>query len=124
MAGDPWTAMLRNAEFGANPTFTVAYENMEELKESVYSFYFAINYETWRDEIISTYLAFNEAYKGLEGIPMSRHDRLEDGVTRTQYANGVSILVNYNNEAASVEIGRSAVTVPGRSFIRIEGENR
>jgi hypothetical protein len=124
MAGDPWTAMLRNAEYGANPSFTVAAEHTEELKESVYSFYYAVNYETWRDEIIRSYLAFNEAYKGLEGVAMTRHDKLAPGLYRTQYANGVSILVNYNEEAAEAGIGRRTVTVAGRSFIRIEGEDR
>jgi hypothetical protein len=124
MSGDPWIVMLKNAEYGANPTFTVAYNNTEELKDGPYAFYYAVDYSTWRDTIISTYTAFNEVYKGLDSVEMTRHDELTDGVFRTQYANGVSILVNYNREAVEVSVDGARTNVGGLSFMRIEGGNR
>jgi hypothetical protein len=119
MKGDPRIAMLKNAEYGANPTFTVAHSNISELKDNAYAFYYAVDYATWRDIIIDSYLEFNNAYRGLEGVYMTRHDRIEDGVFRTQYANGVSILVNYNSEAVTVSVDGRNEVVEGISFKRV-----
>jgi hypothetical protein len=84
----------------------VAYQNTEELKDGAHSFYFAVDYTTWRDIIIDTYTRFNEVYKGLSHVPMERHDKLDEGIYLTTYANGVGILVDYNSgEFTRIEAG-------------------
>ena len=116
MEADVELALLRNIEFGANPAFTVAYANMESLKGGAYSFFFSVDYHAWYEIILDTYQRFNAVFADLTGVPMERHDRLEEGVYMTSYANGTRVIVNYNREAVSVEVEGRAVNVGPRSF--------
>ena len=116
MSFDPHLALLRNIEFGAAPSFVLAYGYIAELKGTPYSVFYSINYHAWRDIMLEMYHSFAQAYKGLANIPMERHDRLSEGVYMTSFANGARVLVNYNQGEAEVNVNGITLTIASRSF--------
>ncbi len=77
MAGDMRYEMLRILENGANPYFILVYRNTEKLKEdAILSKYFSISYKNWREDMVETYKALNEALSLVKSSPISNHEFL------------------------------------------------
>ena len=74
MEGDVDHALLKAVENGASLYFKLAYENINELKESkTYNKYFSVGYEVWRDEIVAKYNKVNELMKDLSSSLLDSH---------------------------------------------------
>ena len=74
MEGDVDYALLKSVENGASIFFKLAYENINELKESkTFNKYFSVGYEVWRDEIISKYNKVNDLMKDLGSSLLDTH---------------------------------------------------
>ena len=74
MAGDIRYEMLKILENGANPYFILVYRNSEKLKEDkTLSKYFAISYQNWKEDIIETYTALNNALSPVKSSLMTYH---------------------------------------------------
>jgi hypothetical protein len=72
--GDVDYSLLKAVENGASIYFTVAYENINELKESqTYNKYFSVGYEVWKDEIAEKYNKINDALKDLQTSLLDSH---------------------------------------------------
>jgi hypothetical protein len=116
MSLDPELALLMNAEYGASPAFIFAYNNIAELKDTPYSFFYSADYHAWEQLMVDMYHRFTEIYNGLANIPMKRHDRLTEGVYMTTFENDRRVLVNYNREARDVSMDGIVVTLAPRSI--------
>ncbi|PZD97102.1 hypothetical protein DNH61_04220 [Paenibacillus sambharensis] len=97
--------ILKCLEFGANVYFEWIYEPNYKVKDTEHSELYAVNYELWIDEAADIYREVNAILKNVRHEPITGHEQLEKGVYRTEYGNGMYIIVNYN---------RSAVTIDGR----------
>lgn len=74
MAGDIRYEMLKILENGANPYFLLVYRNSEKLKEDkTLSKYFSISYQNWKNDLIETYTALNEALSPVKNSLMTYH---------------------------------------------------
>ncbi len=74
MEGDVDYALLKTVENGGSLYFMLAYENINELKESeTYNKYFSVGYDVWRDEIIEKYKEVNDAMKDLQTALLDSH---------------------------------------------------
>jgi hypothetical protein len=105
--------MLKSLEYGSNLFFTVAYKNAKELKETPYSYYYTIDYPTWKQSIVEHYNKFNEVYGNLQDQAMVDHIKLDEQVYQTTYEDGTKIIVNYNEKSVTV----NDTTVEAKSFV-------
>ena len=60
------------------------------------------------------------ALKDVYGVTIVGHEKVADNVFKTTYANGISIYVNYSDEAVKVKGG----TVGATSYLQVKEGNR
>ncbi len=108
MADNMTNTILKSAECGANLHFTLSAQNTRELKETVYSNYFTIDFDTWKSDVITLYAKFNAVFASLQDKEITDHATAEglENVYITTYSNGTRVVVNYN---------RTDVTVDGKT---------
>ncbi len=108
MADNMTNTILKSAEYGANLHFTLSVQNTRELKETVYSNYFTIDFDTWKADVIAQYAKFNAVFATLQDKEITDHAAAEglENVFITTYSNGTKVVVNYN---------RTDVTVDGKT---------
>lgn len=99
--------ILKCLEYGAGVYFEWIHEPNYKVKDTDDNHLYAVNYELWIDEAADIYREVNAILKNVRHEPITNHEMLEDGVFRTEYGNGMFLIVNYN---------RSAVTVDGRTI--------
>ncbi len=88
---------LLSLETGALPYYTLAAAKSEVVKGTKYAELYSFNFEQWRDEIIDYYYEMYPIYRQIHGQKFLQHQILDDGVTKSTYENGLSIIVNYNS---------------------------
>lgn len=99
--------ILKCLEYGAGVHFEWIHEPNYKVKDTDDNDLYAVNYELWIDEAADIYREINAILKNVRNERIANHEKLDDGVFRTEYGNGMFIIVNYN---------RSAVTVDGRTI--------
>ncbi len=103
LAGDYDYTVLKTIENGATPYFVLSYENTSELKTNGLTQYYAIQFDIWYDEVVTTYNELNKVLKKVAGSVVTNHEFVGDRVVKVSYENGVSFLLNYNNYEVEVE---------------------
>lgn len=112
LADDMKLAVLKSAEYGANLHFTLSAKDTGELKDTVYSHYFTVDFDTWKQDAIDLYKKFDAVFADLQDQPIVGHEQVkieeddqvqtQTGIYITTYANGTKIVVNYNDTEAEV----------------------
>ncbi len=110
--------LLKYIETGTIPAFLWMYEENVMLKNTAYTSLNSTCYVQWLDKAVQTYQTVNEALAGCMDATMVAHDKLSAAVSRTVYSSGITVYVNYSGEAQTVD----GVTVPARSYLRVEKE--
>lgn len=111
-------SILKMIEYGAYPSFMVMGEDNFSLSDTPLENHFSLNFGDWREKILDVYGMVNGALSGVKGQAMSGHHVVAEGVCRTDYANGVSVWVNYNDEGYVTAEG---LTVPAGGYA-VEGQ--
>ena len=76
--GDTDYAILRAIENGAGIYFVLSYQNTAELKEDVFlSQHYSVQYDIWRDDVISYYNQLNGLLKDVQTKEIIAHQFLE-----------------------------------------------
>ena len=89
--------LLKALETGSGLHFVAAYRNRTKLKSSAQSAYYSVDYETLRDDMVSLYTAYRDAFAEIGSTKILRHRRLADQVYETVYAGGAAVTVNYGD---------------------------
>lgn len=113
MAGDPQTLLLESAEYGAGLNFTFMEKDTRVLKDTLFSCYTSSHYEPWKEEVIAMITRYQKEMAGLNRQAITGHERLNEDVAVTTYADGTQVYVNYSTR--DYKAGR--VTVPGRDYL-------
>lgn len=92
---------LKWIEYGYMPTFMLTYQNSDRLKDTAFDLLFSSEYDLWKTEIIEMGKEFNERLSAVYASEMVTHGK-QDGVARVVYANGVSVIINYNETDVTV----------------------
>lgn len=108
--------VLNMIEYGAAPHYVFTWENSSEMKKTALNRYYATTYNVWKEEAVRVYEQVNEALQHVSGAQMTNHEILEEGVRKVSYDNGVTIYLNYNEEAVKV----GTIEIPAGSY-RMEG---
>ncbi|AJY74315.1 DUF5696 domain-containing protein [Paenibacillus beijingensis] len=95
--------VLRSIETGSNVYFSWICEDPSVLKDTKYSYLFSSHYKQWFDEAVDAYKEVNAFLKQVRGQAITLHEKLAEGVFRTQYENGIKVTVNYNDKAVVID---------------------
>lgn len=109
--------ILKSAESGAGLYFTYIYEDTSVLQDGKYTKYYACNFDQWKEDTVELYNKFNENLGDTYNQYITNHEKVADGVYKTTYENGKSVLVNYNYE----NYNYNGTTVEGRNFAVVKG---
>ena len=118
LSGDYQTMLLECAEYGAGLNFTFMAENTRVLQDSVYSCYTSSGYTFWKDQVIPMIQRYQAEMSGLNRQRITGHERLEEEVAKTTYADGTAVYVNYG----SADYVADGVTVPARDYLVERGK--
>jgi hypothetical protein len=118
-ASDIRQAVLNAVETGSGLHFRWIAADPSVLKGTDFDYLLDVEYRRWRDVAIALYMEMNAALGPVQGALIEDHEKLCNGVYRTTYDNGYSVLVNYNYRDVYVE----GVTVAARGyFVETGGE--
>lgn len=86
-----------------------------------YQSLFSAKFSDWREEAARIAKQFQSGELAqLHGALITRHDKLSADVRRVTYDNGLTVYVNYSQEAAVFD----GLTIPARDYIVVEGVSR
>ena len=88
--------LLKAIETGSNLSFMLAYENTNVLLDTHNTEYFNTYYSNWRTNIISMNNELNKT--GIYESRLVGHKYITDKVVEVKYENGLTILINYDND--------------------------
>ena len=113
--GDYDYSVLKAIENGANLYFILSKQNTSELKQfEVFSRYYAIGFDIWKEDLISTYNNFNSVMKKVKYSYITHHETLDTRVVKVVYDNGVGFILNYKTHPVEVD----GQTVEAMNFIQ------
>ncbi len=95
--------VLQAAELGAYPKFTVSWEKEDMLKNSDYTGFYCVSYEKLKDRIKSVSDECEALWEEIGTTEIAGHTIVGENVFKTEYANGVSVIVNYNRYPVTLE---------------------
>jgi len=95
---------LKAIEYGAVPAFTLTAESSRTLMDTKTRGLFASRFSQWKEKLVREYEAFNRL-ADIADQPMIGHAKRADGVFATKYANGTTVVVDYNAKSFRVEKG-------------------
>ncbi|MCS7201713.1 MAG: DUF5696 domain-containing protein [Dictyoglomus sp.] len=87
---------LRMVEYGALPYYLLIYEDSSLFRKSFYNEMLSSYYKDWFKKAVEEYKKIEDLYKSTVNVPIKIHEKLEEGLYRTVYENGVEVVVNYN----------------------------
>lgn len=97
--------LLQALELGSDLKFTVTAESLDQLKYTDHAEYLSRQYELVKDDIKALYDEYEEAFSKINCMEIANHEALADGVFETTYANGVKVIVNYNQHTSVCDEG-------------------
>lgn len=100
---DPRIEFLRALEYGALPSFELTYEDPVLLKRTMVDDLFSSKAADWLDRSVEEYTQVADVLSQVSYESITSHEMLQSGVYSTTYANGIQVIVNYNETAVTAE---------------------
>lgn len=97
------TAILKAVESGISLNYTFGVRNVDKLTGTAYSGMSYISYDLWLEEAAENFSEVSEYLKDVSDQKIIGHERVENGVYRTLFANGISAVVNYTDRGIVVD---------------------
>lgn len=101
LSNDLTKTKLEWIEYGYMPTFMLTYQNSDQLKNTEFNLLFSSEYALWKEEITAIGAEFSEKLAGVYDRAMVSHQK-QDGVATVKYADGTTVLINYNDTDVTV----------------------
>ncbi|QJD84654.1 hypothetical protein HH215_16675 [Cohnella herbarum] len=95
---------LKAIEYGAVPAFTLTAESSRTLMDTKTWGLFASRFSQWKEKLVREYEEFNRL-ADISDQPMIGHAKRAEGIFATKYANGITVVVDYNAKSFRVEKG-------------------
>ena len=99
---DSRETFLKALETGVNLKYTFGARNTDKLGETGSDLYY-IDYSNWLDEAVNNYTQVSGYLSKVSNQAVVSHEKLQSGVYRTVFANGIGVIVNYTDEAVTVD---------------------
>lgn len=94
---DSTTSFLKSVETGIELQFDGMYENSAILGNTRYSKLFSTTFNLWEKDAANKYKQYYPLLEKIYDQKIVMHKLLEEGVYKTTYSNGISVIVNYND---------------------------
>lgn len=112
-AGNPETTYLAGVETGSELLYLGIYEQASVLFDTEFDHLYGSTYTLWVDQAIAQYKAYMPVLEQIHDQEITEHGELDDGVYMTGYANGVQVVVNYNDADVTI----NGKTIPAGGFL-------
>ena len=80
-------------------------QNFDRVEDTYLQGIYNSNYRDWQEEAAGYYARLSGLYAQVKGRAIVNHTQPADGVARVDYADGVTVVVNYGKEAYAGELG-------------------
>lgn len=100
---NPMQYVLKSLEYGSGVSFKWIYEPNHKVKDTEFDYLYAVNYELWIKQAAEMYKEVNEVLAQVQNQRITGHKKLADGVYKTDYENGIYVIVNYNRSAVQAD---------------------
>ncbi len=117
---NPREQALRAIEYGAMPSYYLTFDQPSKLERTLVDDVVSSAYEDWAAPSVEQYRQAAAALGRVQGQFITGHGRIGPDLYRTEYGNGVRIIVNYGNQAAKAD----GVDVPAGGFAVATGHGR
>ena len=114
---DSQTTYLKCVEAGVELLWDGIYEDSAQLRDTNYDDLYGSTYTLWKEDAAGKYKEYQPLLKKIYDQKITAHSEVAFNVTKTVYENGISVYVNYSDNAVTV----NGVKVPARSFTYKEG---
>ena len=111
-SGNTDESILNAAAYGAGLSFSLMKESPFTLQKTLYTEYYASDYDVWKDKIFDIYNRFNSELGHTYGQTIEGFERLSADVSKTVYADGTEVYVNYGY----YDFDASGITIPARDY--------
>ncbi len=105
LSADAHTQFLYAAETGASLQYVFNSQNFDRVEDTYLQGIYNSNYRDWQEEAAGYYARLSGLYAQVKGRAIVNHTQPADGVARVDYADGVTVVVNYGKEAYAGELG-------------------
>lgn len=95
-------SMLKAIETGCLPKYTFIHGNTSVLIGTQYSDLFNVRISDWYDQVVTEYKENKNFYDKISGSEIILHKKVQENVYYTEYENGISVTVNYNDKPVVV----------------------
>ena len=111
--GNEQEELLESAEYGAGLSFSLMRETAFALQKTLYTEYYASDFEAWHDRMMAIYNRYNSELGHVFNQEMVGHEKLTSELSCTEYEDGTKVYVNYSFTDAETPDG---VKVPARDY--------
>lgn len=115
ICGNDTEEILKSAEYGAGLYFTFMKASSFDTQKTLYTAYYGANFDSWKDDAIAIYQRYNSELGGVFNEEMTDHENLTDTISKTVYADGTTVYVNYGYTDENIE----GHNVPARDYLTV-----
>lgn len=101
--GDHALSVLTALETGSSLQYTWIARNSDAINKTQYNTLYSAGYTRWIDDAAAAYQDIAPFMKKVADQPIVGHETLQNKVRKTTYKNGLSVIVNYSDEAVEAE---------------------
>lgn len=112
-SGNPEVTYLAGVETGSELLYVGIYEDSSALFDTDYDYLYGSSYKLWMTQALGYYKEYMPLLEKVHDQEITQHGKLDDMVYLTGYANGVQVVVNYNDYDVEID----GVTVKAGSFV-------
>ena len=116
---DLFDSLLSAVESGVSPTFSVCNSYEDDFSGTNENTYYSSVYSGVKQDIISVSQSTSDFYEAISGAVLISHKILSNGITESNFSNGVSVIVNRTDSDKTVN--GNNVKANSFSFIKKEG---
>lgn len=117
MSGDYRIAFLKALETGSGLCFRWSYRPAPTRRSTEAGDLYSLHYTGWIESALGMYREAQSVLSEIAGRKIIQHEKLADGVYRTTYDDCGAVVVNYNNDSATVD----GLSVSGRGYLWLKG---
>lgn len=111
--------LLRLVDFGVYPSFLVTEKSSKYFKDTEFEYIFSSRYQDLKPAILTYYDFVNGALKNTIKAKIEDRKVLDTGLVQVDYDNGISILINYTENAKTLS---GMQILPKNYMVISEGE--
>lgn len=93
---------LKAVETGSQLLYTGVYSSTDKVTDTDYDYLYGSQYLLWADDASEKYAEYYPLLKKIYDSEIVSHAKISENVFQTTYANGVSVIVNYNDTVVHV----------------------